>query len=59
CEKAESAEAVLDILNTSLRIAWILKREDQELTRLGYRRNRLDPEGAYRAAKIMLIKFQA
>lgn len=56
CEEAKSEEAILKILKTRLRIAWILKREDRELTRLGYRSKRLDPEGAYLAAKIELLK---
>ena len=34
CEAAKSEEAVLDAL-ARLRVAWILKREDKELTRLG------------------------
>jgi hypothetical protein len=37
CEQAKSEEAIQEILKTRLRIAWILKREDQELTRLGFR----------------------
>lgn len=40
CVQAEAEEAILDILKTRLRIAWILKREDKELTRLGYRSKR-------------------
>src|SRR5262249_38012358 len=56
CEGAGCEEAVLEILKARLRIAWILKREDRELTRLGLRSNRPDPEGAYRAAKIVLVK---
>jgi hypothetical protein len=56
CEEAGYEGAVLEILRTRLRIAWILKREDWELTRLGFRSKRPDPEGAYRAAKIVLIK---
>src|SRR5262245_12792984 len=56
CEGAGCEEAVLAILKARLRIAWILKREDRELTRLGFRSKRPDPAGAYRAAKIVLIK---
>jgi hypothetical protein len=59
CELAKSEEAILDILKTRLRIAWILKREDKELTRLGYRSKRVDPDGAYRDTKIVLLKFEA
>jgi len=55
---AKSEEAILDVLKTRLRIAWILKTEDEELTRLGYRSMRADPEAAYREAKIELVKCQ-
>jgi len=58
CEGAGSEEAVLEILRARLRIAWILKREDRELTRLGFRSSRPDPEDAYGAAKIVLVKRQ-
>jgi hypothetical protein len=57
CEKAESDEAVLKILKTRMRIAWILKQEDRMLTELGFRFKRPDPESAYRAAKIALVKL--
>ncbi len=40
CEAAGSEEAVREILRTRLRIAWILKREDRELARLGFRSQR-------------------
>jgi hypothetical protein len=43
CEGAGCEEAVLEVLKTRLRIAWILKREDLELTRLGFRTKRPDP----------------
>jgi hypothetical protein len=58
CEGAGSEEAVLEILKTRLRTAWILKREDRELTRLGFRSQRPDPEAAYGAAKIVLVRHQ-
>ena len=58
CEGADSEGTILDILKQRLRIAWILKREDLELRRLGYRSNRPDPEGAYRDAKIDFMRFQ-
>lgn len=57
CEQAKSEEAIQDNLKIRLRIAWILKREDDELTRLRYRSKRVDPDGAYRDAKIKLLKF--
>jgi hypothetical protein len=56
CEAAGSEEGVLETLRTRLRIAWILKREDRELTRLRFRSKRPDPERAYRAANIVLVK---
>ena len=59
CESAESEVAVLTILKSRLRIAWILKQEDRELTRLGFRSNRLDPAGAYSAARIVLVKSKS
>jgi hypothetical protein len=36
-------------------IAWILKTEDRELNRLGYRYRRPDPHAAYLAAGIDLL----
>jgi hypothetical protein len=56
CAAAGSEQGVLELLRTRLRIAWILKREDRELTRLGFRSDRPDPEEAYRAARIVLVK---
>lgn len=58
CEAAGKMEAVLEILRTRLRIAWILKREDRELRRLRFQSQRPDPDAAYRAAKIVLVKRQ-
>ena len=56
CKEAHSEDEVLALLKTHLRIAWILKREDSELTRLGYRTKRLHPDEAYRHAGIELIR---
>lgn len=56
CEGAGSEQDVQEILKKRLRIAWILKQEDRELTRLGFRSKRPDPEEAYRAANIVLVK---
>ncbi len=56
CEVAESVDGTFSILRTRLRVAWILKREDLELTRLGYRSVRADPDSAYKHAKIELRK---
>jgi len=55
CQKQCSEEAILDILKRKLRVAWILKSEDKELTRLGYKTNRPNPCAAYIEAKIELI----
>lgn len=55
CRKASTASEVLDILTTRLCIVWILKSEDAELTRLGYRSKRDDPKAAYREAGITLV----
>jgi hypothetical protein len=54
CVRAGSPEAIHALLRTKLRVAWILKREDVELTRLGFRSRRADPEAAYREAGIQL-----
>lgn len=56
CETAESAQEVQEILRTRLRIAWILKDEDRQLTGRGSRSNRPVPDVAYRKAEIILIK---
>jgi hypothetical protein len=54
CLTAASLSDVVNALST-VRIAWILKSEDRELTRLGYRTQRDDPERAYREAGIELV----
>lgn len=54
CCNQTSEIAVLAVLKGRLRVAWILKSEDAELTRLGYRSNRPDPDAAYRNAGIRL-----
>jgi hypothetical protein len=56
CMSENSHEAVLRILQSRLRVAWILKKEDRELTRLGYRSKRPDPDSAYEQAGIQLLK---
>jgi hypothetical protein len=57
CEDAGSEEEIQQILRTRLRIAWILKEEDEKLTKLGFRNNRPDPASAYQEAGIVLVKF--
>jgi hypothetical protein len=56
CERAQTEEAILSVLKTRLRIAWILKREDEKLNRLHFRSVRPDPDAAYRAAGIELVE---
>jgi hypothetical protein len=57
-EAAVSEKQVFEILNRRLRIAWILKKEDKKLKKLGFRSKRPDPEAAYLAAKIVLVKHR-
>ena len=56
CQAVKTENAIYDLLKTRLRVAWILKSEDAELTRLGFRSKRADPEGAYRDAGIQLLR---
>lgn len=55
CIRAGSDAEVLAILNERLRIVWILKSEDRELTRLGFRDVRDDPAAAYQACNIEIV----
>jgi hypothetical protein len=55
CEDVKAEDAIYDLLKKRLRVAWILKSEDAELTRLGFRSKRADPDGAYRDAGIQLL----
>ena len=50
----EGVQEVVSILH-GLKVAWILKDEDAELRRLGYRFRRTDPVAAYAEAGIELI----
>lgn len=59
CLTAGSGTDVLDVLKTGLRVAWILKVEDDELTRRGYRSKRDDPDAAYRECEIELLTRDA
>ena len=58
CLDQSSEIAVLAVLKSRLRVGWILKSEDAELTRLGHRSNRPDPEAAYCNAGIRLMPRQ-
>lgn len=55
CQVQHSEEAILSLLKHKLCVAWILKSEDKELTRLGYKTKRPDPSIAYKQAGIELI----
>jgi hypothetical protein len=55
CLDAPDDSAILEILKTRIRVAWILKSEDACLTRLGYASDRPDPSAAYREAGIELV----
>jgi hypothetical protein len=57
CEQP-SMEGVLEVLKQNLRVAWILKAEDQRLTALGFRHKRPDPDAAYWAAGIHLLSAE-
>lgn len=59
CTGAESREAIAEVLGTECRVVWILKTENSELARLGYTHKRPDPEAAYRAARIEILKNDA
>jgi hypothetical protein len=52
--KNATEKQVLAVLRLSC-VAWILRTEDQELNRLGYRSRRPDPDMAYKEAGITLL----
>jgi hypothetical protein len=53
-KRSEGVEDIVEILQTA-KIAWILKSEDEDLNRNGYRSVRPDPMTCYKKAKITLI----
>jgi hypothetical protein len=55
CLQDLRTDSILEVLNRGVRVAWITKEEDRELTRLGFRSYRQDPEEAYRLAGIELM----
>jgi hypothetical protein len=55
CLAHSQVDAILLVLDRDIRVAWITKEEDLELTRLGFRASRPDPEEAYRIAGIELL----
>jgi hypothetical protein len=56
CIKCSSEAEIHKVLKEKLRVAWILKEEDDALTHLGYRSKRDNPDIAYREVKIVLQK---
>ena len=58
CRKADSTDAVLDVLRTRIQVVWILKTEDAMLTGLGYQKKREDPGAAYKTAGIFIVESQ-
>jgi hypothetical protein len=55
CRGAPDVANVLDILVDKFVVVWVLREEDDRLTRLGYRTKRPDPDAAYREAEIHLL----
>ena len=55
CLQRSDVKSTIRLLREQHLVAWILKEEDQEITRLGYKQNRPDPQKAYREAGIKLI----
>lgn len=53
CLEQASESGILEVLKNRLRAVWILKSEDEKLTRLGYRSKR--PPDAYSKAGIELV----
>lgn len=53
--EAESVDEIVEIVRMRYRVAWILKEEDSELTRLGFKTIRPDPDRAYQQAGIILM----
>lgn len=54
CFQQQSVDGILEVLRNKLQVVWILKSEDAELTRLGFKTLRPDPDEAYRQAQIVL-----
>jgi len=54
CIKTRTVEGVLDVLTDQLCVVWVLREEDEELTRLKFRSNRPDSDAAYAKARIEL-----
>jgi hypothetical protein len=56
CIEGPEVETVLQIIQKEIKIVWILKTEDSELSKNGHRHKRPDPKGAYKKAGITLMK---
>lgn len=55
CMRKHSVREVVDVLMTKLTIVWVLRREDDKLTDLGFKTKRAVPRDAYREAEIDLL----
>jgi hypothetical protein len=56
CLRSENEDDILRILISIPQIVWILKEEDNKLTKLGYRSKRSNPEEAYWKAEIEIVE---
>jgi len=56
CIQAEAEDRILEILTKEICAVWVLREEDDRLTRLGFRVRRPDPDDAYRQAGIEIAK---
>ena len=55
CLNQPDERGVLDVLTERLRVVWLLRREDREITLLGFRHKRPDPDEAYRLAGVRMV----
>lgn len=55
CVTAGDVDAIVAVLADRLSVAWVLKEEDAELNRLGFKAVRQDWRAAYAAAGIRLL----
>ena len=56
CSNASEVWEINEILTKTVRVVWILKKEDRRLTALGHGRVRKNPEKAYEEAGIEIVK---
>lgn len=54
CLSAASVDEIIEIIREQFGLAWILKSEDKNLTKLGFKSKRDDPKAAYLEAGIVL-----